>query len=318
MDDKLFKYICVPVDNSEHSDRAMELGVALARNYAANLAGSHVYAAKLHDVRFKQMEFTLPDEYKEETELEKQRRIHDALITRGLQLISDSYLLAMEELAVKNGVEFERRCLDGRNFELIVQDVEESQYDLVVMGALGHGAVKDSKTGSVCERVLRRSAVDTLVVRSVEESPLKGDEAILVAFDGSQWSWGAHRTANPLAAATGRPVDIALVCDAGSQEDELLQAHIGLARKIARNQGVTVRTSFLEGQAAPALLDHLERSNPWMATIGRYGIDATDTPEVGSTTMEIVRNAPCNVLISSRPWRPSVTAQASQSAAAQA
>ncbi|MDP6943681.1 MAG: hypothetical protein QF464_05985, partial [Myxococcota bacterium] len=62
----------------------MDLTIALGKAYGAKVTGSHIYAAALHDVRFKQMEFTLPDEYKEETELEKQRRIHDTLITRGL------------------------------------------------------------------------------------------------------------------------------------------------------------------------------------------------------------------------------------------
>ena len=50
----------------------------------------------MHDVRFKQMEYTLPEEYQHEQELERQRKIHDSLITRGLQLISDSYLDVMK------------------------------------------------------------------------------------------------------------------------------------------------------------------------------------------------------------------------------
>ena len=57
--------------------------------------GCHVYAAKLHDYRFKQMEYTLPEEYLDEVELERQRKIHDSLITMGLKLISDSYLDGM-------------------------------------------------------------------------------------------------------------------------------------------------------------------------------------------------------------------------------
>jgi hypothetical protein len=59
------------------------------------MIGCHVYAAKMHDYRFKQMEYTLPEEYLEETELERQRKIHDSLITMGLKLISDSYLVPM-------------------------------------------------------------------------------------------------------------------------------------------------------------------------------------------------------------------------------
>ena len=70
----MYSSIHVPLDNSDHSNAAMQLGVALGEAFEARLVGSHVYAAKLHDVRFKQMEFTLPDEYKEEKELEKQAK----------------------------------------------------------------------------------------------------------------------------------------------------------------------------------------------------------------------------------------------------
>ena len=80
----MYKTIYVPVDNSDYSNAAIDLALRFGRKFQASLVGSHVYAAKLHDVRFKQMEFTLPDEYKEDIELEKQRKIHDALIGRGL------------------------------------------------------------------------------------------------------------------------------------------------------------------------------------------------------------------------------------------
>ncbi len=57
----------------------------------------------------------------------------------------------------------------------IVKDIEESDYDLVVIGGLG--AVKDSVLGSVCERIYeritRRVQTDTLIVKNrvpIEES----------------------------------------------------------------------------------------------------------------------------------------------------
>ena len=43
---------------------------------------------------------TLPEEYIDEVELERQRKIHDSLITMGLKLISDSYLDGMSKQCV--------------------------------------------------------------------------------------------------------------------------------------------------------------------------------------------------------------------------
>ena len=51
----MFKHICVPVDNSDYSNRAIDLAVELGRTCGARLTGIHVYAARLHDYRFKQM-----------------------------------------------------------------------------------------------------------------------------------------------------------------------------------------------------------------------------------------------------------------------
>ena len=92
----MYKHIYVPVDNSDYSNRAIDLAVELGTALGARLTGSHVYAARLHDYRFKQMEYTLPEEYKDENELERQRKIHDSLIAMVLQLISESYLDVMK------------------------------------------------------------------------------------------------------------------------------------------------------------------------------------------------------------------------------
>ena len=86
-----------PVDNSDYSNQAIDTAVTLGKKFESKLVGSHVYAAQMHDYRFKQMEYTLPDEYLEETELDRQRKIHDSLITMGLELISDSYLDHMKK-----------------------------------------------------------------------------------------------------------------------------------------------------------------------------------------------------------------------------
>ena len=43
----------------------------MAKTYGSKIVGSHVYAAKMHDKRFKQMEAGLPEEYHDEKELDR-------------------------------------------------------------------------------------------------------------------------------------------------------------------------------------------------------------------------------------------------------
>jgi nucleotide-binding universal stress UspA family protein len=320
----MYRTIYVPVDNSDYSNAAIDLALTFGKAFRASLVGSHVYAAKLHDVRFKQMEFTLPDEYKEDDELEKQRRIHDALIGRGLHLISDSYLDQMDVRAKEAQLSFERKHFDGKNFEAIVKDVNDCLYDLVVLGALGQGAVKDSLVGSVVERLLRRTEVDTLVVREIGEvaGDAEADEvtvaptgsSIAVCLDGSAHSYAGLVTACKLALSFGKQVEILAAADPATDEAPLLRAHLQVAERYATAQGVKASSRLLEGAGRDALTRllaerHEQKESPWLLVVGRCGIDAAaatavgDAP-IGSTTEHLVRHAPCNVLVSGRTTAP--------------
>ncbi len=221
----MYKKIFVPVDNSEHAIAAIEAAVHLAKEMDAELVGSHAYAARMHDYRFKQMEFTLPDEYLVEAEMEKQRKVHDTLITMGLELISDSYLVVMEEMAGKENIPFQPKMYDGKNFKVIAKDINESDYDLVVMGALGLGAVRDSMIGSVCERVIRRTKTDTLIMKNTAplsdqlfvnetgEVDHKSSGNIVVCIDGSPESFAGLKTAIELGRSLNKKVEAISVYD---------------------------------------------------------------------------------------------------------
>ena len=203
----MYKSIYVPVDNSDHSNRAVACALGLGKAYSAKLVGCHVYAAKLHDYRFRQMEYTLPEEYIDEVELERQRKIHDSLITMGLKLISDSYLDGMSRLCGESGIAFEPRMMDGKHHSEILKDLDGSQHDLVVIGALGIGRARDSVIGSVCERVARQADRDVWVVKHVPEPGEAERDTILVGMDGSPQSFGALTTAIDLARTFGKKVE---------------------------------------------------------------------------------------------------------------
>ena len=79
----MYREIFVPVDNSTHSDWAVERSLELCRKSDGRITGNHVYAARLHDVRFRQLETGLPARFQTPDEIKKQRKIHDKLIERG-------------------------------------------------------------------------------------------------------------------------------------------------------------------------------------------------------------------------------------------
>ncbi|MFQ5882568.1 MAG: universal stress protein [Candidatus Methylomirabilales bacterium] len=343
----MFKKIYVPVDNSEHANRAIELAVEIGRRFDATLVGSHVYAARLHDYRFKQMEYTLPEEYLEENELERQRQIHDSLIALGLKLISDSYLNVMEQKCREAGLRFDRNTLDGKHYKVLIEDIRGSDYDLVVIGALGMGAVKDSLIGSVCERVIRRIRTDTLVVKSL--APLHGGGgAILVGVDGSPESFAGLKVALSLGKALGRPVEAVAVYDPylhyavfggivkilseeaakvfRFKEQEKLheeiidtglakiyQSHLEIARKVAEEEGIDLKTVLLDGKAFEKILHYIRKTEPWLLIMGRIGVHSDeDEVDLGSNAENLLRLAPCHVYLCGRKFYPAMDVRAEE------
>jgi nucleotide-binding universal stress UspA family protein len=53
----------------------------------------------------------------------------------------------------------------GNPVEEIIREVDRNDYDMVVMGAHGHGAIADAVMGSVSRRVIRRCKKSVLIVR---------------------------------------------------------------------------------------------------------------------------------------------------------
>ncbi len=343
----MYKHIYVPVDNSDYSNRAIDLAVELGRGFGARLTGCHVYAARLHDYRFKQMEYTLPEEYKDETELERQRKIHDSLIAMGLQLISESYLDVMKARAEAAGLPFTAKMMDGKHYKALIEDCAASDYDLVVMGALGMGAVKDSQLGSVTERFVRRVTRDTLIVRN-HDALRDAQGAIVVGLDGSPQSFHGLKLGLALGRAVNRPVQAIAVYDPylhyamfngivgvlnekaskifrfKEQEQlheeiidtglaKIYQSHLEIARKLAADEGVDLSITLLDGKCFEKILTFARKEQPWLLILGRVGVHSDENEvDLGSNTENLLRLAPCNVLLTNGKFYPPLDVKAEE------
>ena len=339
----MYKTIYIPVDNSDHSNMAVDLGVKLAKTFGSKIVGSHVYAAKMHDKRFKQMEAGLPEEYHDEKELDRQRQIHDSLITRGLQIITDSYLDYVDKKCSEANIPLERRSLEGRNWKVLAEDISTNAYELTIMGGLGVGAVKDSVLGSNTERVIRRVRnSDTLIIKDLK--PLNGGK-IVVAVDGSHYSFGGLKTGLALGKALNKPVEAISAFDpyfhyaafhsisgvlneeAGKvfrfKEQEKLheevidsglakiyQSHLDISREVAQEEDTDIKTTLLDGKAFEKVLQYIRKEQPWLLIVGRIGVHSDDDMDIGSNTENLLRAASCNVLISNRKFVPPIDTQA--------
>lgn len=333
--------LMVPVDNSSYSAWSIDIALQLAQASGATVVGNHVYAARLHEQRFRDMEPGLPEPYQEATILEHQRELHGTLIGRGLQLIADSYLDILKQRCRHDNLQFVAKTPEGKNYAELVRDIESSSYDLVVMGARGMGETwrrgerRDTTLGSVCERVVRRVSRDVLVVK--DERQLCG--TYVVGIDGSPRGFGALRMALAIAATSGAKVQAVAAYDpflhavlfkkledALTEEarqvfnteaqqklhDELIddgiaklyRDHLDTAQRIAAELGCEIETQLLAGKAYEAVLRHVHDVKPSLVLLGRTGAHADDMLDIGSTAENLLRLVPCHVLLVGRTFTP--------------
>jgi nucleotide-binding universal stress UspA family protein len=205
----MYKNILIPVDNSRYSNYCIDMGVSLAAQCNSRLIGNHIYSAALHDRRFKDMEGGLPGHYQQEEKLQKSRMVHNSLIEDGLRLISNAYLDIFEKKCNENRITCERKLMEGKNWIELVKDIRKNQYDLVILGILGLGAVNGNLIGSVCERVVRNAQTDILVVKNSRTI----SERIVVAIDGSNQSFSAFERALAFAKIFNLQVEAVSVYD---------------------------------------------------------------------------------------------------------
>ena len=329
--------ILVALDASDHAERALEEAVRLAGSAGGTVTGIHAYAAKLHDNRFRQMEGGLPERYRKEQEMERQREVHDSLITRGLGIISDSYHDSAAPLCEAAGVAYRRLSPEGKNYRRIVEAASAGEHDVLALGALGLGAVPGAVVGTVCERVVRRCPIDVLVVRSPERA--LGEGPLVVGLDGSARSFGALKTALDLGRRLGAPVHAVAAYDpyfhyvafnkiAGVLSEEagrtfrfkeqeqlheeiidsgiakIYQSHLEMARSVAEAEDMEILCELLDGKPYQAIARYLDKVGASLLLVGKTGIHADPELDIGGNAENLLRLAPCHVWLGQATYTP--------------
>ena len=326
----VYRKAVIPTDNSELCHAGIDWGVEFARKWGTVLVGNHVYAARLHDDRFRQLETGLPARFQTDKEITRQRNIHDKLIETGLILISDSFLDVLDKRGEENDLEIERKLMEGIHFEQLAKDINSNDYDLVIMGAHGIGQVKRSEIGMVTSRVARLITTDMLIMRETERTLTDGK--ILICVDGSAYCFVALRKALRMAQDFGATVHAVAAFDpfyhyaafdniryvlshqAGKvfkfeEQEELhnniidrglktvCEANLMRAEQVALEEGVEITTEVLVGKPFAKITDVCERDGYDLTILGRWGAHHIEGADLGSNTDNLLRLIPTNLLI---------------------
>jgi nucleotide-binding universal stress UspA family protein len=137
--------ILVPTDGSEHSIRAAEYAISVAKTHNAQVMLVYVVDEVVIDQFSKAAE---RDVVEAELKNDGQRFIH--------------YVVALAE---KEGVKSTSMLIKGRPFEQIVNITKNFDIDLVVMGTYGRRGPERILIGSVAERVIEYAPCPVLVIK---------------------------------------------------------------------------------------------------------------------------------------------------------
>ena len=160
------KKILYATDLSENALEAFAYAVSLANLYNASLTIVHI----LVDLPDAAVTYIGEEQWQEI----KDRHLKDA---REVLIGKKKHHTAMREVLTKFCDDAMAECVEtpfvtdeiliksGDPAENIVEQAEEKNCDLIVMGSHGHGALLGAMVGSTAQRVIRRSKTPVLLVR---------------------------------------------------------------------------------------------------------------------------------------------------------
>jgi nucleotide-binding universal stress UspA family protein len=140
----VFEKILVPLDGSEHSSRALEVAIQLAKQLKSKLLLFTVYSMVAASGSSPELSLMAIDASRD----------------RGKEILKTS-----EERARLESIEVETELASGTAVEAILEKSKEGKFDMIIMGARGLGTMKKLFIGSVSEGVVKNAPCPVLVVK---------------------------------------------------------------------------------------------------------------------------------------------------------
>ena len=194
---------------------------------------------------------------------------------------------------------------EGMPAEEILKVAREKKVDLIAITTHGRRGVVRLIAGSVAEEVLRKTDIPLLVTRP--NTVVHEWKRIVVALDGSERSESVLPEAVRLARKLGAALEILRVAvpvvAAGAGEAPIMlppedpMPYLKGVLKGLDLRGIEARAVALEGHPSEAILRHLAESAASLLCMTTHGRSGLARILLGSVAEEILRKAPCPVLL---------------------
>ncbi|MEM7248309.1 MAG: universal stress protein [Acidobacteriota bacterium] len=337
----MYEKICVSLDSSPQARAAASFGLLLGKEAGedARVVSTVVDELAGSSGRRERLWAALPEAF----------RPAESAPNGAAASEADETATWLGSRAEELGLDVERRDRTGRAHEALLDELNEGEHDVIMLGAGRSSLGPDGRIGSTVERLVRELRTDAFIVRDPESLGDDGPGIILVCIDGSPQSYAGLLTAIDLAKQyPEKTVEAVAVYDPylhytlfngivdvlsekaskvfkfADQEKlheeiidtglaKIYQAHLEVARSVAKDHGVDLKITLLDGKAHQKILKHAHRVKPWLTVCGRIGVHSQDGMDIGATAENLLRQVPGNVLMVSRKHVPSVDTRAAES-----
>jgi nucleotide-binding universal stress UspA family protein len=155
----MFEKVLVPLDGSEHSERALETAIQIAKKFHAEMTLLHVYSVIVPAVIAPEPTTLTPAGVPVVTPAEVANMVEAARMV-GTRILTDG-----EQKAKSAKVRVETVLREGNTVQEIIALAKEGKFDLIVMGARGISRIRELLMGSVSEGVIKNAHCPVLVVK---------------------------------------------------------------------------------------------------------------------------------------------------------
>ena len=141
----MFKRILVPTDGSESSRHALKVALDLAKKFNSEIELFHVTPTQEAYYGFDGGYSILIDQ----DQMDKNGELALEFTLKGMEV---------------GDISLSKKHASGNAANTILEEIRR-EFDLVIMGTVGHGVISGAIVGSVTQRVLAHSQIPVLIVK---------------------------------------------------------------------------------------------------------------------------------------------------------
>ncbi|MFZ5447927.1 MAG: universal stress protein [Thermodesulfobacteriota bacterium] len=279
----LFSKILVCTDGSPDSDGAINSAIQLAHT-----SGSQIYLLEV-SYFLAGYELQSPDSLTPPVVNLELMQVQEAAVKERLE--------KQKAEAAQRGIDLEPRTRTSSSaYEGIMEEVEELQPDLIIMGRHGYTGLTRLLMGSTTARVIGHSPCHVLVV---PQGASLNFQRLLVASDGSPFGEAAWREAVKLAQLMGSTM-IAVSVAADDREIPWANNVVKTLETVATAQGIDLETLIPTGRPEEGIIKAAEFKGASLIIMGSHGRTGLKRLLMGSVAERVIGHAKCPVLVVKR------------------